>query len=171
MQRPAGQADFGTSAPWQQQSTNPSGWHSDQPDPYSSYQSSENFGGSAAMPWAPPNKPNDSTFTNQSSGTFGMPNQFPANQSAMSGYQQQTSQTSQGTSGMPRPVEGVQPPQTGDGAYGWNSDVSAGIGQWQNQTQWQWPQANTQWPSNQPFQYMVRYSRVYVCACLSILLM
>jgi len=171
------------SGPWPQYSADTAGWHSNQPDMYSSSSSGagEWCDSSAAMPWPQPNQPNMS----QSSGTFPPPQQFPANQSTSS-YQQQKTLSGQATPGMPASGDSmlpVQPGQASGGAYGWNNNASAGqwqaqsqndasVGQWQTQSQndasagqwqsqWPWPQNNNQWPSSQPFQYTVRYLSVY----------
>jgi len=105
--------------------------------------------GSSAAPWPQPNK---AVPTDQPSGTFSTPNQFPPNASMMSGYQGQNQvppRVSQGADGtLP-----FQPVSSG-GAYNWNNDAAA-AGQWQTQSQWAWPQNTGQWSSSQPFQYMV----------------
>ena len=165
MTRPSGPAGQGTpsatvppSGPWPHYPKDPPGWPSNQPDTYSSYTSGtgEWYDSSAGVPWSQPNQP---TFTNQSSGAFTTPtHQFPANPTMASGFQQQGS-----LPGQPAPVASqsgdvmapLQPGLATGGAYGWNNDGSAG--QWQTQSQWPWPQDNSQWQQSQPFQYMVRF--------------
>jgi len=154
-----------SSGPWPQYSEDPSGWQSNQPDAYSAYSGTgEWHGSSAAMPWVQPEQSNNATATSQPFGTFPTPNQFPANPATASGYPQQSSLSSQVAPRMPKSGDGTlplqQPNPASGSAYGWNNDVSAG--QWQSQPQWSWPQNDNQWPSSQPFQFMV----CCLCVCL-----